>query len=1060
MNKRETPMLVTGNRKTTVLRDAVSASWLVDENQHVKLLLQASGLDEAQREHIQARAIELVKKVRSSAENAGLMEAFMQQYDLSSEEGIVLMCLAEALLRIPDNETAEKLIADKLSDANWEAHLGKSRSVLVNASTWGLMLTGKLVTLSEDAKNDFSRVLGKLAQKSGEPLVRMAVRQAMKIMGHQYVMGRNIDEAMDRAEKKSNRRYRHSYDMLGEAALTAADAAGYLEAYRQGIIVIGKRSDSKDIFSAPSISVKLSALHPRYEYGNHAGVMAELPPKLLQLAQLARENQIAMTIDAEEADRQLLQLDIFSKVFSDPSLQGWDGLGIVVQSYFKMAPAVIDYLADLAGSVGRRIPLRLVKGAYWDSEIKHAQVEGLCGYPVFTRKANTDVSYTACAYKLLQARDAFFPQFATHNAQTIATITELAGDRLDYEFQRLHGMGKDLYNAVKAAGMHQACRVYAPVGSHEDLLPYLVRRLLENGSNTSFVNRVVDDKLPPEEVVEDPFAKVLASEPYANPLIGLPEDIFGSARKNSSGVNLASELESAALAVKIDKAVATEWRVEPLLGKLSGKKFKPGDSQTKWHPVSNPAAHKVSVAEVRESSKAEIEHALAVASESAVVWDWVAVEERANCLDKAADLLQQNLPEFMAMCALEAGKTPHDSISEIREAVDFLRYYAVQARSNFSEPILLPGPTGESNSISLHGRGVFVCISPWNFPLAIFIGQIAAALVAGNTVLAKPAEQTPVIAQRMVELMHQAGIPREVLQFLPGDGARVGSQLTSDPRVAGVCFTGSTETARLIARSLLDRDAPLATLIAETGGQNVMLVDSSALAEQVVQDVVASAFLSAGQRCSALRVLYLQDDVADSILKMLKGAMAQIKIADPAMLSTDVGPIIDQDALNILQSHARKMDQQAKLIARVEMPAGLEGGTYFAPVAYEIEGIEDLEREVFGPVLHVVRYRAKDIDKVIDAVNNTGYGLTLGIHSRVDRSVEYISQRIRVGNCYVNRSMIGAVVGVQPFGGEGLSGTGPKAGGPHYLNRFVTERVISVDTTASGGNASLLSQGD
>ncbi|MCF6264451.1 MAG: bifunctional proline dehydrogenase/L-glutamate gamma-semialdehyde dehydrogenase PutA [Xanthomonadales bacterium] len=1059
MQKRNTPMLISTDRKTTSLRDAVSASWLADENQHVKMLLKSYPLDQARRGQVQVRAIGLVEQVRSSAENAGLMEAFMRQYDLSSEEGIILMCLAEALLRIPDNDTAEKLIADKLSDANWEAHLGKSSSVLVNASTWGLMLTGKLVSLSEDAKNDFSRVLGKLAQKSGEPLVRMAVRQAMKIMGHQYVMGRDINEAMDRADKKTNRRYRHSYDMLGEAALTAADAAGYFEAYREGIIAIGKRNQNSDVFSAASISVKLSALHPRYEFGQYERVMAELPAKLLQLAQLARANGIALTIDAEEADRQLLQLDIFTQVYTDASLQGWDGLGMVVQAYFKMAPAVIDYLAALATSIGRRIPMRLVKGAYWDAEIKHAQVEGLAGYPVFTRKANTDVSYGVCAQKLLQARAAFYPQFATHNAQTIATISELAGERIDYEFQRLHGMGEDLYTAVKAAGMHDACRVYAPVGSHEDLLPYLVRRLLENGANTSFVNRLVDDKLPAQEVVEDPLLKVIAATSITNPHIGLPAAIFGASRLNSIGINLASEPVRAALAASLDKAVATEWQAEPLLGKLSGKKFKAADAVEKWHSVTNPAAHKISVATVRESSREEVDYALSVAAENAVAWEWVAVDERAKCLEKAADLLQQKLPEFMAVCALEAGKTAHDSISEIREAIDFLRYYAVQARAGFSTPLVLSGPTGESNHISLHGRGVFVCISPWNFPLAIFIGQIAAALVTGNTVLAKPAEQTPVIAYKMVELMHQAGIPREALQFLPGDGAKVGSQLTADPRVAGVCFTGSTETARLIARSLLDRDAPLATLIAETGGQNVMLVDSSALAEQVVQDVVASAFLSAGQRCSALRVLYLQDDVADRILEMLKGAMAEIKIDDPALLATDVGPVIDQDALNILQAHALKMDQQAKLIARVAMPAGLEDGTYFAPVAYEISGIEVLEREVFGPVLHVVRYRAKDIDKVIDAVNNTGYGLTLGIHSRVDRSVEYISQRIRVGNCYVNRSMIGAVVGVQPFGGEGLSGTGPKAGGPHYLNRFATERVISIDTTASGGNASLLSQG-
>ncbi len=1061
MKQQNTPMLVIGKHQINPLRDAISASWLTAEAEHVQALLQQTGLDEPARQRIQQRAVSLVEQVRAADDDIGMMEAFMREYDLSSEEGIVLMCLAEALLRIPDNDTAEKLIADKLTDADWESHLGKSSSVLVNASTWGLMLTGKLVNLSTSAKNDFSRVLGKLAQKSGEPLVRVAIRRAMKIMGHQYVMGRNIKAAMERADKRKNRRYRYSYDMLGEAALTTADASRYMEAYKRAIMAIGERNENEDIYSAPSISVKLSALHPRYEYAQRERVMAELPPLVLELAQLAKRNQIALTIDAEEADRLLLQLDIFAVVYADPSLQGWNGLGLAVQAYLKMAPAALDYLIDLADQQGRRIPVRLVKGAYWDSEIKHAQVEGLDTYPVFSRKANTDVSYIACARKLLQARTACYPQFATHNAHSIAAITELAGERLDFEFQRLHGMGEDLYAAVDATeSMHSACRVYAPVGSHEDLLPYLVRRLLENGANTSFVNRVVDQDLPVAEVVEDPIATVLAYDSVVNPRIPLPADIYGDSRKNSKGVNLASELVSEELAAEISQAAQTDWRAEPLLGKLAGKEYKTSEAQASWKAVTNPATHSAQVGELRNASKAEVEHAMKVATESMQAWQWTPVAVRAACLDKAADLLEQQLPEFMALCALEAGKTPHDSISEIREAIDFCRYYADQARKNFSTAVQLPGPTGESNHLSLHGRGVFVCISPWNFPLAIFLGQVAAAVVSGNTVLAKPAEQTPLIAKRMVELLHQAGIPREVLQLLPGDGASVGSQLTSDPRVAGVCFTGSTETARLIARSLLDRDAPLATLIAETGGQNVMLVDSSALAEQVVKDVVASAFLSAGQRCSALRVLYLQDDVAEHIITMLKGAMAEITIANPALLATDVGPVIDQDALSILQSHTRKMDQQAKLIARLELPAGLDDGTYFAPCAYEISGIEELEREVFGPVLHVVRYRSKDLDKVIAAVNNTGYGLTLGIHSRVERTVEYISKRIRVGNCYVNRSMIGAVVGVQPFGGEGLSGTGPKAGGPHYLNRFVTERVISVDTTAAGGNASLLAQGD
>ncbi len=1049
-DQRNLDFLIPNPEPADPLRDAINRSYHADESGVVSSLLSRVHFAPEAEERIDRRAQSLVASVRARRDDRGLLDAFMQEYDLSSEEGVILMCLAEALLRIPDDETAEKLISDKLGDADWESHLGKSSSVLVNASTWGLMLTGKLVALSESTRSSFRSTLKRLVNRSGEPVVRTAIRQAMKIMGHQYVMGRTIGEALDRSQQKKNRIYRHSFDMLGEAALTGEDSERYMEAYRDGIRAIGARDNPGDIFSAPSISVKLSAIHPRFEFGQRDRVLRELTPRLLELAELAMANRMALTVDTEEADRLMLTLDVFGAVLRSPALAGWNGLGIALQTYQKRAMPVIEWLADLSAKTGQRIPVRLVKGAYWDAEIKHAQVEGFAGYPVFTRKANTDVSYIACAKKVLAMPEAFYPQFATHNAHTIAAVTELAGDRLDYEFQRLHGMGEDLYGIVMGEeGFRHACRVYAPVGSHEDLLPYLVRRLLENGSNTSFVNRIVDEALPIEKVAEDPVRKAMAADPAWHPSIPLPRNLYGQERINSAGVNLANERDALALAQKMQPFAGRQWDVEPILAR--GLLAESGPVKDNF----NPADQDDRIGKVRQTSAEELDRAIEDAHAFTTSWDQTGGAERAAMLEAAADAMEENTGEFMALINREAGKTAHDAVSEIREAVDFLRYYAVQARKNFDAPIVLPGPTGESNQLSLHGKGVFVCISPWNFPLAIFTGQVSAALAAGNTVLAKPADQTPAIAALAVRTMHRAGIPVEALQFVPGRGSVVGAKLTSDPRVDGVALTGSMATAHRINRSLADRDAPLAAMIAETGGQNAMLVDSSALPEQVVKDVIRSAFHSAGQRCSALRVLFLQDDVADRIMELLNGAMQELVVGNPKFLSTDVGPVIDGAALEELTAHAEAMEREFRLIGRAPLEPGLRGH-YMAPCAFEIDSINTLEEEVFGPVLHVVRYRSRDLDRVIDEINSTGYGLTLGIHSRIARTQRHIARRVLAGNCYVNRNMIGAVVGVQPFGGERLSGTGPKAGGPHYMLRFATERTLTVNTAAVGGNAILL----
>jgi RHH-type proline utilization regulon transcriptional repressor/proline dehydrogenase/delta 1-pyrroline-5-carboxylate dehydrogenase len=1034
----------------------MTAAYCRDETEAMNELLGQATLPDAERDLVLARATELVARVRAKASQQSAVESFMREYDLSSEEGVLLMCVAEALLRIPDTATADKLISDKLGEANWESHLGKSDSVLVNAGTWGLMLTGKLVTLADETQRNVAGAFKRLVGRAGEPVIRLAVRQAMRIMGFQFVMGRTIKEAQDRSLEKENRAYRYSYDMLGEAALTQHDAERYQKAYKAAIDALGARGPYKSVIDAPSISIKLSALHPRYEVAKRERVRAELTPKLLELAQLAKKNAIGLTVDAEEADRLELSLEIIAAVHADPSLAGWDGYGLAVQSYLKRAPFVIDWLAERAKKTGRRYCVRLVKGAYWDSEIKRAQEGGHAGYPVYTRKPNTDVSYLACARALFEHGDAFYPAFASHNAHTIAAIHHLSRGK-PFEFQRLHGMGADLYDEVIGEkNLNVPCRVYAPVGSHEDLLPYLVRRLLENGANTSFVNRIVDESLPIKDLVADPVDTVRGFASIPHPRIPQPIGLFeqvktGEKRKNSMGVNFGNDNELRALAEAVAK-VPTNWSATPL---VPGAKLA-GETQN----VTDPSDRRRVIGTKQQADAATVERALANAVAAQPAWDHLPAASRAKILEYAADLLEQRRAQFVALLVREAGKTLPAAISEVREAADMCRYYAAIARKLLGHPEELPGPTGESNQLSLHGRGVFVCISPWNFPLAIFTGQVAAGLAAGNAVIAKPADQTVLIGHAAVKLLHEAGVPEGVLQFVPGKGSMIGNTLLTKPDVAGVCMTGSTETAWTINRTLAARDAQIAALIAETGGQNAFIADSSALPEQLVKDAVASAFDSAGQRCSAARVLFVQEDIADKVIEMLSGAMDELKVGDPGLLSTDVGPVIDEPSRKGLADHAARMDKEATLIKQVALGPECASGTFFAPRAYALKSLSQLTREVFGPILHVIRWKANELDAVIDAINATGFGLTLGIHSRIDSTIAHIVQRAKVGNCYVNRNQIGAVVGVQPFGGENLSGTGPKAGGPHYLLRFVTERTLTVNTTAAGGNASLLTLGE
>lgn len=1032
------------------LRAAMTKAYRMDETRCLENLIPAATLSPASLEKIQHTAEELVKKVRAERIGKSGLDAFMMQYDLGSQEGIALMCLAEALLRIPDNATRDKLIKDKITTANWAAHAGQSPSLFVNAATWGLMLTGKVLSSDVNASG-LSASLKRFIERSGEPVIRSAILQAMKILGKQFVMGRTIEEALKRAEDLEKEGYRFSYDMLGEAARTMIDAERYFASYRMAIQHIGAASRNQGVIKGPSISIKLSALYPRYEFSHRVAVLNYLVPKVLELAQAAKQVNIAMTIDAEEADRLDLSLDIMERVFSDPSLKGWQGAGLAVQAYQKRTPFLLDWLANFARKNNLRLNVRLVKGAYWDAEIKQTQVLGLEGYPVFTRKASTDVSYLACAKKMLAATDAFYPQFATHNAYSVAAVLEMAGDYRDFEFQCLHGMGYTLYDhIIGEKNLNVPCRVYAPVGTHEDLLAYLVRRLLENGANTSFVNRIIDETAPIADIVADPVLKVRSLESKPHPRIPLPKNLYQPDRLNSAGIDFTNYDVLKELDKELDKAAAKTYICAPLVG---GTTYQDKEKQI---PVHSPIDKDIVVGHLTHATPELAEVALKNAAAAADSWANTPVEERARILEKAADLLEEHQVKFIALLQREAGKTYGDTVAEVREAADFCRYYAAQAKEIF-QPEILKGPTGEVNSIRLCARGPLLCISPWNFPLAIFLGQVSAALATGNPVIAKPAEQTSIIAYETIKLLHEAGVPPNVVQLFPARGSMIGKHLVPDERIKGVIFTGSTETAQLINQTLAQRKGPIVPLIAETGGQNAMIVDSSALPEQVVADVILSAFGSAGQRCSALRVLYLQEDIADKTIKMLSGAMKELTLADPRFLSTDIGPVIDQGALAGLEEHAQLMSSTAKPIYQIPVAEKFGKGSFFGPCAFEIDSIKTLKREVFGPILHIVRYAATDLDKVMADIISVGYGLTLGIHSRIEETIQKIASNMPVGNIYVNRSMTGAVVGVQPFGGEGLSGTGPKAGGPHYLPRLCTERTLTINTTAAGGNASLLS---
>ncbi len=1039
---------------TDKLRQAIADAYLADENAISAERINQAKLTPAENAATQALAREFAGRIRAEGARRGGVDAFTQEYALSTEEGVALMCLAEALLRVPDAETADRLIRDKIAPGDWDSHSGKSDSMFVNASTWALMLTGRIVRMDQTAGWDLDGILKKLVARSGEPVIRQAVTTAMRVLGGQFVLGRTIAEAMKNSRSTREKGYRISFDMLGEAAYTTRDAERHLGAYRSGIEAISAAygSDDTSIYERPSISVKLSALHPRYEWVKRQRVMDELLPALADLASRARAANVAVTIDSEEADRLEIMLDLFEALTEADDLKGWNGLGLAVQAYQKRALPELDWLIDLARRQERRIPVRLVKGAYWDTEIKRAQETGLADYPVFTRKAATDTSYIACARVILAAREEIFPQFATHNAHTLSVVEVLSGTNRDFEYQRLHGMGESLYELYhevkKPSSVGAGTRIYAPVGSHEDLLAYLVRRLLENGANTSFVNRMADDEAPLETLIADPVAQLAKEKPLRNPRIPLPRELF-SERKNSSGFLWSDPRSSAPVLAAMGDALREPALAGPVIAGVR--------REAKGRAAFDPADRRRLVGHVTEATPADALEALGSAYGARDQWDALGGDARGAILERAADLYEANRPKLLALTVREGGKTLSTALGELREAVDYLRYYAQHARRHFSAPEKLPGPTGEANELTLHGKGVFACISPWNFPLAIFTGQVAAALAAGNAVLAKPAGPTPLIAAAAVALLYEAGVPKDVLHLLPGSGSKLGGALFPDARLAGVVLTGSTEAAMAINRTLAGRDGPIATLIAETGGQNAMIVDSTALPEQVARDTIASAFDSAGQRCSALRVLFLQEDVADKMLDMILGAMDQLRIGDPMDPATDVGPVIDEAAREPLEVHAARMERDAKLLRKLELGAEHEAGVFFPPHAFEIQSIAQLPREVFGPVLHVVRYAADKLDKVCEAINATGYGLTLGVHSRIEETAAFVRARAHVGNLYVNRNQIGAVVGVQPFGGEGLSGTGPKAGGPHYLFRFALERTYTVNTSAVGGNAALLS---
>jgi len=992
-------------------RETIRHHTLENENVVLAELIQTAAISDEIRNKAKRRAIELIEAIRT-VKRPGLMEVFLAEYGLSTDEGVALMCLAEALLRVPDVETIDALIEDKIAPSAWGEHLGKSSSSLVNASTWALMLTGKV--LSDDQGT--ATVLRSAIKRLGEPVIRIAVKSAMKELGGAFVLGQTIDEALDRGRSQQDSGYTFSYDMLGEAALTERDAQAFFDAYAHAIKRLAKECQSEDIRRNPGISIKLSALHPRYEFGQRDRVLRELVDRASRLARMACAAGMGLNIDAEEADRLDLSLDVIEAVLKDPELAGWDGFGVVIQAYGKRALPVIDWIYALAEEHDRKIMVRLVKGAYWDTEIKRAQVEGLSGYPVFTRKPATDVAYICCAQRLLTLTDRLYPQFATHNAHSVATILELAGDENTFEFQRLHGMGEALYDTVMEA-KNASCRIYAPVGPHRDLLAYLVRRLLENGANSSFVNQIVDTDVPAEAIAEDPFEAVKT----ARPPVPLPGDLYAPERSNSKGFDLHDPVDVETYERLRAPFQAKRWETGPMLAAPTE-----GDDA---QPVYNPAKPDDRVGTLTHCTQADVETALQLSG------PWPASpEKRADALRQAADLYEAAAGEIFAILAREAGKTPADAIAELREAVDFLRYYAARG-TEIKDP----------------ARGVFACVSPWNFPLAIFTGQIAAALAAGNGVLAKPAEPTGLIAGLAVELLHRAGVPKTALQLVPGAGSIVGARITASPDVNGICFTGSTATAKSIQRAMVEHLEPTAPLIAETGGLNAMIVDSTALPEQAIKDIVASAFQSAGQRCSALRMLYLQEDIAENFLEMLFGAMDELVVGDPWLMSSDVGPIINEAARKGILAHIEKAEASGLVLKRVAAPTQ---GTFVAPTVIKVGGITDLKEEIFGPVLHVATFQAPNLRSVVEDINASGYGLTFGIHSRIDDRVQLLSSEVAAGNIYVNRNQIGAIVGSQPFGGEGLSGTGPKAGGPNYVARFArpartvgdAEKAMPADT--------------
>jgi RHH-type proline utilization regulon transcriptional repressor/proline dehydrogenase/delta 1-pyrroline-5-carboxylate dehydrogenase len=1041
-------------------REQIATSHLADEMRLVGGLIERAVYTEDERRRIADLAQRLVSTARAKADANGI-DAFMHEYGLSSDEGVILMCLAEALLRIPDRETTDALITDKIGGGRWETHLGASDSLFVNASTFGLMLTGRLVRLGEGGNGGPTGVLKRLVARSGEPVIRQALRRAMRLLGDNFVLGTTIRQALDRAAPLERAGYRFSHDMLGEAARTKADAQRYMNRYIEALETIGRAagpgaSSNIDVLMArPGLSVKLSAIDARFETTKAARLKTELVPKVVELARRARDLGLSLTIDAEEQDRLDLTLGIFSDVFLDPKLAGYPGLGLAVQAYGKRAVPVLRWLRRLSEFAGKRIPVRLVKGAYWDSEIKWAQERGLADYPVFTQKTHTDVSYLACARLLLSDPRAFYPQFATHNAHTAAAVHVAAGNT-DFEFQRLHGMGEALHAALTdTQTLARACRIYAPVGGHEDLLPYLVRRLLENGANSSFVNRLADDALPIEDITRDPIATAEAQRNGLEalpPRLPRPPEIFLPERTNSRGLALAEPHVRDEFQARVVKELETSFAVGPI---IDGQPIA-GSSAAQL--VLCPHDRRQRIGTVETTDAAIVEHAMASATAAQYAWNRLGGPARAAILDRAADLYENDRARLVAVIVREAGKTLETALGDVREAVDFLRYYAALARRQFAAPIVLPGVTGEHNTLTLAGRGTFVCISPWNFPLAIFTGQVAAALAAGNSVVAKPAEQTPIVAFLAVQHLIEAGVPAGALHLVTGGGS-VGAALVRDLRTTGVAFTGSNATANAIQKTLIERGGPIIPFIAETGGMNAMIADSSALAEQVVRDAVRSAFDSAGQRCSAARVLFLQNEIADRTIEMLVGAIETLEIGDPLDETTDVGPVIDEQAQDTLDAHKMHMVRTAKRLVDLPLPPEREVGTYVTPAAFEIDGLSSLSGEVFGPILHVVRYDRARFDAVIDAINGTGYGLTLALHSRIARVADQVAARARVGNLYVNRNQIGAVVGSQPFGGEGLSGTGPKAGGPNYLLRFATERVRSTDVTATGGNVALLGLG-